>query len=184
MTGNKLRKPKGVKTQPWKEFMKEVAEAASKPSKRRSGPIENLPPNEKGSIYPMVIPPPDEQRCEATTKAGTRCQRYKMNGATRCQAHGGHREVPRHKATIRLWNKGVIASRDQALDARAELASMKIPMAERQIIREALHAKNHRANPIKMLQGVKAFRADNEGIAYRRWLSSLSRPGAKHKANK
>lgn len=184
MATNSLRKPKGVKTAPWKEFMAEVADAASRQSKKTSGPVENLEPNGKGSIFPLVIPPPDEQRCQATTNKGTRCQRYRMRGASRCQVHGGHREAPRNKATIRLWHKGQITGRDQAIDARAELAAMKVPMAERQIVRDALRSKGHRADPIKLLHGIKAMRADNEGISYRRWLSSLSTPNSIHKANK
>ena len=170
----RLNKPRGVEgVLTWNKFKKAVSEAAKKPRKKEHGPIENLNPNGPGSIYPLTLPPPADKRCAARTGKGSQCLKYAMRGATRCSFHGGHREVPAHKGTIRLLAQGEIDSRDQMIEARKQLYDLRPSREDVAYIRQIIRDKGQRPSPPRILEGIIAMKADSEGVAFRRWQKAM-----------
>lgn len=170
----RLNKPRGVEgVLTWNKFKKAVSEAAKKPRKKEHGPIENLNPNGPGSSYPLTLPPPADKRCTAIAKSGSQCLLYAMQGATRCQIHGGHRENPANRATIRLLSKGAIDRRDQMIEARKQLYDLRPSREDVAYIRQIIRDKGQRPSPPRILEGIIAMKADSEGVAFRRWQKAM-----------
>lgn len=151
--GKKVRAPI-----PWKEFMRRV-EAAG--------------PAKKGERLPrrIGVKPEGENRCTHIFKAGNRCTRFNMQGGTRCNFHGGYRETPEHPATRRRLH--YIRLLDKRMRAKQELRS--IPPKDQRMIREALEAQNLQALPEQVSEAYKAYNTNDNGRAWRRYLSTLQK---------
>jgi hypothetical protein len=160
----------------WDAFLEKVAEAARKRPKRAGIKGKRLPKSgDPTGLWPAKI------TCDFLRGAAqVRCRSWPMKGATRCVRHGGLRQNPAHPATVRLYQSGEIAKADQRKRARAELATGDYP--ELASIRDAIKARTgQKAIPSHvLLEGIRAAREDDGGMAWRRFLHNQPIMRQKH----
>jgi hypothetical protein len=164
-TGGKRRK--GVLG--WDDFVQAVGEAAQGAKRGGRGPVENL--TQAGDASPLW---PAARVCAFVRKDGSRCKSWPMRGALHCLKHGGYREVPAHKATIRLYRTGQIAEHGD--ERRASQGLQAYTPQDRQAVKNAIRetgAQRRRATARLMLEGLQAMHQDDNGIAWRRWIEAV-----------
>lgn len=157
-----------VETDTFAEFVQKVEAAAAKPRPNRPGAAHQLQKNSEGEFLWPVRP---DRQCHFVhtkgDKAGQRCGAWAMRGGTRCARHGGYREQPGHKATIRRL--GII----QAQHARS-LANKQLrrsPPKIRQQVETTLEHEGLPLSPVTILQGIDALQTDDNGKAWRRFIA-------------
>lgn len=161
----------------WEAYLARVRKAAEPAMKRKPhhGPVENLRPYD----FPLQHPAPDERRCTAITSKGARCKRWTIAhpDATLCVLHGGLREAPEARATIRAYKRGAHEDQNehkQAVDVISKTFAKTHPDIVETVRRElkSRHASRHGA---VQLAGCHALAMADEdgGKAWRRFLSTL-----------
>jgi hypothetical protein len=124
-------------------------------------------------------PPPDRQ-CQHVSTKGKRCRRWALCGASRCWDHGGILDNPHHPSAP----KAIPAL--LRLEARKE-AKRALPSYSPQTIaqvEQALRAKGEALSPQSIREGCAALEANDAGKAWRRWLTSLTRPTDEQRARR
>jgi len=132
--------------------------------------LANLVPPGQSQFLKQVIRP-----CQFVKKNGERCKCWAMRGASRCQSHGGYREVPGHPATVRLYQSGAIQHQTAHRTARAAMYRLKTPreLQALEAARSVLLEYTDQANAVNIMHGVACFMANDGGSAWRRWVTDL-----------
>jgi len=157
--------------QSWAQFEAEVAAQSFKKTRRKpnmtASQMDNLVTPGQSQFLKQVTRP-----CQFVKKNGERCKCWAMRGASRCQSHGGYREVPGHPATVRLYQSGAIQRQTAHKTARAALYQLKTP--GREAARSILLEYTGQAGVVNIMHGVACFMADDCGIAWRRWITDIN----------
>lgn len=164
-----IKDGKNIETDTFPEFVRKVEAAAAKPKRGNpKGSPGNLLKRTDGEFF---WPIREDRQCvfihTKGDKAGQRCGAWAMRGGTRCARHGGYREQPGHKATIRRL--GII----QAQHARS-LANKQLrrsPPKIRQQVETTLEHEGLPLSPVTILQGIDALQTDDNGKAWRRFIA-------------
>ena len=150
----------------WDEYVRRARMAG-----RRKGGSHNAHLLKTDS-RPVLWPLPEEKRCKFVGhKLGRRCRKYAVRGATRCEKHGGLREVPEHPANGRAWKRGEIGD-EIARRAAGEFVKGH-PMEHE--VRMTLRALGIRGTAVNMKAAIEAQEADENGRAWRKWIAMMGR---------
>lgn len=155
--------------QSWEDFTQEVERAAAR---ARSG-NRNAPGRTENLTLGVFHHPPDDRRCQFVMKSGKRCGSWAMGQGGRCRMHGGYRLNPAHPATLRLYRRGIIDQTTAVKEARDTLDrehSDREGLDARRAVKDELRARRIRRDPAAVLEGVRAYRENDAGRAWRRWL--------------
>lgn len=162
----------GKQPQSWQEYVSQVEDAARSAPKKSHGPVENLIPCQYA--YLLDNPKYEERRCKhISKKTGARCKRWSMRGADRCPGHGGYRQNPSHKATVRLFKMGEIDRQTAHKQARQIIYDEHRDTEAHRQARSAVKAAGAPLHAALILEGIRAFEMDDNGRAWRRWKASL-----------
>lgn len=155
----------------WQEYRERARRAARNLNK--PGNPASLNPDTRPDLWDGTRP--DDRQCAFVGKVlGRRCKKWTVRGATRCEKHGGLREVPDHTGNGRLWIKGLVEDQEQHRQARDQVARMdKRQRAEAE--RAAFTAGIPRT-PRNILEAVRALEADDGGRA---WRALVQREGGR-----
>ena len=160
--------------QSWAQFEAEVAAQSFKKSRQKPNmtaeQLGNLVRPGQSQFLKQVTRP-----CQFIKKNGERCKCWAMRGASRCQSHGGYREVPGHPATVRLYRQGTIQQQTAHKTARAAMYQLKTPgeLQAMEAVRSVLMEYTGQASAMNIMHGVACFMADDKGRAWRRWITDL-----------
>ena len=163
-----------------KASLADLAEAASK-AKAHSGrrSADHLPCGDPAHLWGRPIP--KTRRCQHRHKGGGQCKRWAMLGASRCWHHGGLLDNPNHPSARRWIAEIEAAAAKQAINQEIRTHDPQTVATVRQA------ALTHTGTPPSggdILQGIKALDQDDNGKAWRRWLSQLTAPATEKRARK
>jgi hypothetical protein len=176
---------------PIKPFLARVQAAAIKQAKNKNhpgGPVENMKPFDPAWLWAQPIP--DHKRCDFTfsdtarnrakDRVGNRCGRWAMDGATRCPSHGGYRQNPEHKATVRRLADVEALARDSAALAVIRNANPH----DAQHVKSTMQQRGLPLSPQTIAQGIDALTHDDNGKAWRRFIKQATAPKPQQRARK
>lgn len=156
------------------EWARIATDAAGKPGRgpRPGSGRTNIPPINRP-------PPPPERRCQHVwtvgERAGKQCPHWAIKGASRCYCHGGIRDVPTHRAAIKLVRSGMVQAEIARRLAR-QTAYLPEHRAARIVVAKLL--KGIGINPLGhapiLLAGILAYEEDDAGRAWRRWSDTIT----------
>lgn len=164
----------------FEQYVAEVAEAARRCPPRKK---YTTTPKQMANLVPGMggrnVPKPHQRCTFVSARTGKHCKNWRMRGSYRCRCHGGYRQNPRHKGTIRLYTQGYLTDALQTKQS-ADAIKEQIPHQIRQQVTQHIKDRYTRAGyrgrrptAENILLAARALIDDPTGKAYRRALNHI-----------
>lgn len=163
--------------QGWSQFVEQVRKAAQRKPNRSHGPVECL--TNAGNDRSLWGNPEKyaEGRCKHVNhKTGAQCKKWALQGASRCNFHGGYRENPQHPGAVALYQSGELDRHDQHRKAMYRVYK-RGREEEREAAKQAMRSHGLICHAPDLLDGMDAYIMDDNGRAWRRWIGTLKARG-------